>query len=111
MFPQEQFFKIFEEWLTPDTYGSNFSDFPKKAGVYIVVYPGDLKHFGDRNYQILYVGSSGNIRKRLRCRNDLKIIRIVYGYVQVFFKICSNYRALEARLIKELQPRFNIAGR
>lgn len=84
------------------------------AGVYVVFVGGAA----------VYVGQSGNVKKRL-C--DLKYRREYGSSIKVFgercflpdetFKIKIKYAArrgeqlmLEARLIKRLQPRFNLAG-
>lgn len=82
---------------------------PSEPGVYCVA----IFNSNTRTTQIVYVGSSKNIFKRVmnpghhyrKLNNDISDFHI---NIYVKFKVCENYRELEKRLIKRLRPVYNI---
>ena len=88
-----------------------FRKIPQRAGVY---------KMRDAQDKIVYVGKAGNLRQRLRSyrianpekmpHRHLVMLREV---VRIDFELCPNETAAlqhEAKLIRELKPRFNRAG-
>jgi len=102
------FGKIFSfdemNWLTPNTYGNNFSMPPKKSGVYLIVKPIPDFVKNEVDYEILYVGSSKNLLSRY---HNHEKIRECDFYVQFYFKEEADYIAVEKALIKLIQPKMN----
>ena len=99
------------DWKTPNTYDCNFSYPPEKSGVYLIVFPIINKHKNKYDYNILYVGSAKDLKKRYRSHEVMRMLRESYGYVQFYFKIEEHYREVEKRLIKLIQPKYNIQWR
>lgn len=88
-----------------------FRKIPRQAGVY---------KMRDAHNKIVYVGKAKNLRQRLRsyriaspermARRHLRMLREV---VRIEFELCPNETSAlkqEARLIRELKPKFNRAG-
>ena len=88
-----------------------FRKIPKRAGVY---------KMRDAQDNIVYVGKAKNLRQRLRSyriaspeRMPRRHLRMLREVVRIEFEFCSNETAAlkhEAKLIRELKPRFNRAG-
>lgn len=80
---------------------------PQKSGCYL---------FKNRAGKIIYVGKAGNIKKRVssyfqHTPRDYKITRLLREVNKIDFIITSNEieaLLLEARLIKEHKPRYNV---
>ena len=95
-----------KEWKTPNTYDSNYGTPPTKAGVYIIVRP-IMELSRIVHYEVLYVGSASNIKQRYDRHEVRRILNIVYGYIQFYFKVVENYKKEEIALIKKYHPKFN----
>jgi len=81
---------------------------PDMPGVYAVV----VYNAYTKSMDIVYIGSSRNIHKRVmnpnhpyRKLND--IISFPY-FISVKYKVCDNYIDLEKSLIKRLKPKYNL---
>lgn len=88
-----------------------FRKVPKQAGVY---------KMRDARNNIVYVGKAKNLRQRLRSyrvanpeRLGRRHLRLLQQVTRIEFDLCPNESAAlkhEARLIRELKPKFNRAG-
>lgn len=77
---------------------NNSSHFPNQPGVYI---------FKDQNHHILYVGKAINLKKRLGDhRRELRFKSLLVDYLTTDSELESLL--LEARLIKQYQPKYNV---
>lgn len=80
---------------------------PKRPGVYAVI----SVNVETNKTEVVYVGSSCNIRLRLQSYSHP--YRILYNasewpiVIAVKYKLCDNYLELERFLIKKLQPKHN----
>lgn len=100
-----------EDWLTPNSYSENYEYPPKKSGVYLIVLPKINWKKKQVKYTILYVGSAKNLYIRYNKHEVFRLLTNIYGYVQFYFKLVDNFRAIEKELIKKIQPRFNTQWR
>ena len=82
---------------------------PRKPGVYI---------FRDRDGRVLYVGKATNLRARVRSYfasdDRRKVPQLLRELVTIDHRVCATAfeaEIRELRLIQELQPRFNRAGK
>jgi len=91
------------KWFTSNTYDNNYKNPPDKSGIYLIVLP--KNNF--LNYEILYVGSTKNLKVRYARHEVIRLLKEFYGYVQFYFKETENYREIERKLIKIIQPRYN----
>lgn len=100
------------EWKTNRTYNHNFSEIPEAPGVYLLVHTElDLKT-GSQEHKILYVGSSKNLKMRYQRHEVLRILCEIYGAnVRFYFKEEADYLAVEKKLIKQTEARFNTRWR
>jgi predicted GIY-YIG superfamily endonuclease len=88
-----------------------FRHAPAKPGVYLM---------RDRTGAVVYVGKAKNLRQRLRSycvanpeRLPRRHMRLVREVVRIHLDLCRNESAAlarEAKLLRELRPRFNRAG-
>src|SRR4030042_5329204 len=92
-----------KDWLTPNTYGENYSVIPEQSGIYLIVY------FDMENliHTIMYIGSSKNLAKRYKTHETLRLLKIFYNYIHFYFKVMDNYISEEKRLIQIIKPKFN----
>ena len=99
-----------KEWLTPNSYNNNFSHPTNKPGIYLLVYTEiDFVDFGIK-YEILYIGCSKNLAKRLGGHEILRCLEIFYDYIQIYFREEKNYKKIEKILISQVKPKFNRLG-
>lgn len=105
---QKKFVFIESEWKTNRTYNKNYSEIPRAPGVYLLVKTEiDLKT-GEQRYEILYVGSSKDLKQRYGRHEVLRILTEIYdGEVRFYFKQEENYLSVEKWLIKQTKARFN----
>lgn len=96
-----------EEWLTPNTYDTNYKDAPESSGVYLLVRPTFNYSLQPPKFEILYVGSSKCLSQRYSKHEVLRALIKAYGYIQFYFKECQDYIEAEKKLIKQIQPQFN----
>jgi DNA polymerase III subunit epsilon len=82
---------------------------PRKPGVYI---------FRDRDGRVLYVGKATNLRARVRSYfasdDRRKVPQLLRELTTIDHRVCATpfeAEIRELRLIRELQPRFNRAGK
>lgn len=94
------------DWLTPNTYDTNFKCPTEKSGIYLLVKPTIFNHNNIR-YEILYVGSAKRLNVRYGKHEVLRMLTEFYGYIQFYFKEEENYKEIEKQLIKIIQPKFN----
>src|SRR5262245_31304115 len=88
-----------------------FRKIPSHAGVY---------KMRDAQDNILYIGKAKNLRQRLRSyrvanpeRLGRRHLRLLQQVTRIEFELCPNETVAlkhEARLIRELKPKFNRAG-
>lgn len=97
-----------QEWRTQNTYTERF-DYPEnKPGVYFFL---GIKNKDPLNdIELIYIGSSKNIKQRKQGHDLLKKIKGQYDHVHLYFKYCNNYILEERKLIKQFNPKFNIYG-
>lgn len=92
---------------TTSTWQNSEFGLPDQPGVYVVM----GFHMVTGRREILYVGSSKNIQRRvLAPSHPYRVLfnRAEYPYL-VFTKskVCTNYLELEKSLIQRLQPKYN----
>lgn len=107
-------FKFIEsEWLTPNTYGSNYEKPPKKPGVYLIVNMKlNFRKCGVKvTPEILYVGSTKNLANRYAHHEKLVVFRQLFDYVGFYFREVDDYYETEKRLIRATGARFNVQWR
>ena len=96
------------EWLTPDTYGRNYSKLTTKSGIYLFCLT-DVDAVPVKN-QVLYVGMSVNIAARC-AGHEIKRL-LPPGFIRTFFRHHSeNLREVERHFIHAFNPPYNIIGR
>jgi excinuclease UvrABC nuclease subunit len=104
----QPFVFVEKDWKTENTYNKNYAPVPARPGVYLLVNTGfDLQH------EILYVGSSKNLKQRRQRHEVLRVLSEMYsGYgVRFYFKEEADYLSVEKQLIKQIQARFNTQWR
>lgn len=93
-------------------FGDLFQVPPECPGVYAVVIAKPIeKAFDIDNEHLLYIGSSSNMRRRVRDTNHL-LRRIalrpnIHDFTYVRFLETDDYLSIERSLIKTLRPPFN----
>jgi len=95
------------DWNTPNTYDNNYASPPDKSGVYLIVLPTINEQQQKLDYKILYVGSAKNLKARYERHEVKRLLTEVYGYIQFYFRMEDNYREVEKKLIRQIQPKFN----
>jgi excinuclease UvrABC nuclease subunit len=97
------------DWKTPNTYGTNYSSVPKKAGVYLLVYFENLIDYEklEINPNILYVGSSINLNQRRERHEVKRHLLKIYNHIFFYFKETEDYINYEIELIKNIRPKYN----
>ena len=96
----------------PDRLGPEFpGSIPEAPGVYF---------FRDREGTLLYIGQSGNLRRRVSSyrhvspdRHPRRTLRLVHRIARVDWRVCATpeeAEALESTLLLEYRPPFNRAG-
>jgi excinuclease UvrABC nuclease subunit len=97
-----------KDWKTERTYNTNFSPIPERPGVYLIV----NTDFNFR-HEVLYVGSSQNLKQRHSRHEVLRILSEMYDGlgVRFYFREEPDYLSVEKQLIKETQARFNTQWR
>jgi excinuclease UvrABC nuclease subunit len=108
-------FKFVEEdWFTERTYNNNFKPTPNKSGVYLLVFT-PLKLPGEKlEHEILYVGSSYNLKQRSTSHEVVRILSKFSEFkfnVRFYFKETDNYLEEEKKLIGIINPQFNTQWR
>lgn len=88
-------------WLSPNGY-SCFGVPEEKPGVYIFAIP--IPPYTES--EIVYVGSSKNLKKRLLGHEIKKEIK--RDFFKTYFFYCEDFISLEKSLIKKYSPRLNI---
>jgi len=102
-------FKIIEkEWHTENTYNDNFLPTPSKKGVYLIV---GVVFTPELRKEIIYIGSSSNLKQRSKNHEVIKSNHSLYDHIQFYFKECSNILDFEKYLIKKVQPKYNTQWR
>lgn len=97
-----------DEWKTNRTYNENYSEIPNVPGVYLLVKTDLNLKTGEKKYEILYVGSSKNLKQRHARHEVLRILTEIYGSdIRFYFKEEQNYLSVEKWLIKQTKARFN----
>ena len=96
------------EWNNPNSFDITFKKLPESRGVYLLVHTYITDKPRLRNHEILYVGSSTNLKERLRGHQTLRFLKTQYEYVHCFFKECDSYYEYEKKIIKEVKPKYNI---
>ncbi len=102
-------FKFIEEdWKTESTYNKNFAFPPERPGVYLLV---NATH--DLQYEVLYVGSSKNLKQRRQRHEVLRVLsEVCDGWgVRFYFKEEDDYLEVEKKLIQQTQARYNTQWR
>jgi excinuclease UvrABC nuclease subunit len=87
------------EWLT-----NHDSEIPKRPGVYVIL----IKVPKDSGFEVLYIGSSKNLRLRLKNHKHLKSHAFSGDKYRVYFKECDNFKEVELALIKKFAPIANV---
>ena len=108
-----EFIKKFKNWKTPNSYDKDYGEIPYSSGVYIITtpiyeftYDGNVIRIGQ---DILYIGQTQSLKKRYTGHNYLSILRIVYGYVQFYYKERkTDLGMVEKQMIEEYKPKFNV---
>lgn len=94
-------------WFTPNTYEKNFKEPTSTPGVYVITNSTIDWNNKTKELNILYVGSTKNLKQRYSRHEVLRVLREVYDFCQFFFIEHSDYLALEKELIVKYQPKFN----
>lgn len=100
------------KWKTPDTFDSAlFGSLPRSSGIYLLVHISEAGH--SYKHEVMYIGQSVNLAERLRNHEIRKMLNKRCGYVHVYFRRCpkDRLRTRERKLIKELNPPFNLQHR
>lgn len=111
--PMQQKEFNWSNWKTPNTYDSDeLGSLPQGCGIYLLV----RVYFGDLRREILYVGQSQNVARRLAnhpIRRLCDAAKIPDSYVRVYFRPCAKdaLRIRERNLIQRLNPPYNIVHR
>ena len=98
---------IKSEWNTENTYDFNYKPKPNKPGVHLIV----AITFISFGYDIIYVGSSCNLKNRYKNHEVIRSESNNYDHIQFYFKECDNYLEIEKKLIKVIQPKLNVQWR
>lgn len=98
------------EWPTQDTYNGNCTLLPGSPGVYLIVATDMLDKHKTMQQEIVYIGSSRNIKKRVKTHPVVRVVKAYHFSVSVHFKECGNYLQIEKELIGKYNPRINING-
>lgn len=107
----QQFLFALEKPLVKRLGKKFFQQIPQHAGVY---------KMRDAQDNIVYIGKAKNLRQRLRSyrtanpeRLSRRHLRLLQQVTRIEFELCAGEKAAlkhEARLIRELKPKFNRAG-
>lgn len=98
----------FEDWFTPNSYGSDFRSLPRRAGVYLLV----AVNIYDLSALVCYVGMSANLSKRLENHPIKRLCENRFPYIKTYFQeVLSGRRQQEKNLIKKFDPPFNLIHR
>lgn len=103
-------------WHTPDTYNNCFSFAPSKPAVYLFTFYQADKRNGLIDFErlfVAYVGMSKNVKLRWQGHSILNQVRDRADYVQRWFLPIpvESLRIVEANLIQQFNPPWNIQGR
>lgn len=96
-----------DDWKTPNTYDTNYAYPSINSGVYLIVVPDFDMENKKVHYSIKYVGSAKNLKVRYDRHEVKRFLQTIFYYVQFYFIEEKNYREVEKRLIKIIQPEFN----
>ena len=91
------------EWFTENTYNINFKKTPNKSGVYFLV----GINFIPITKEIIYVGSSKNLKKRYMNHEVIRNESSNYDFIKFYFIECDDFLTEEKKLIKKIQPKLN----
>jgi hypothetical protein len=106
--PQTSFVFNHREWWSPNSYCNDYDVPPSRPGVYLLGRLLPAKRPKDMVYEILYVGSSKSLHKRLKRHPVKRLLEVHYGnVVSIHFQERDNYREREKELIKLIQPLYN----
>jgi hypothetical protein len=95
------------DWLTPNTYDTNFSYPTNKPGVYLISITDIDMVKKSINYNIVYAGSAKNLSIRYNRHEVLRFLKLNHPYVQFYFKETDDYKEIEKKLIRIIQPKYN----
>ena len=96
---------IKEGFKTERSYDNDYAVVPQKSGVYLIV---DRKIINNKlKFDILYIGSSRNLKSRLSKHEVYRTLVHFYNDVIIYFKEEENHLIMEKSLIKMIQPEFN----
>lgn len=113
MLADSPIWEFLESWETPNCYSNQFAYLPNGPGVYLLVLA--TIRDGILDHQILYVGMSRNVAKRLKghevkrlCERDFR-----GDFIKVYFKRCPEpfLRLREQKLIERFNPPYNLQHR
>lgn len=90
---------------TNRSFDSDFSNIPNSSGVYLLI--NRTINYNDISYEILYIGSSKNLKLRLSKHEVYRILSEIYEDIIPYFIKEKNYIQKEKELIQLLRPRFN----
>lgn len=97
------------KFKTPNTYDTNFSEVPKKPGIYFFTTPfyDDNILFGYEYERILYIGGSKNLYNRYNSHEKSRFLKEICRTSFYFFET-ELYKEKEIELIKYVNPICNI---
>jgi excinuclease UvrABC nuclease subunit len=95
------------ELSTPNTFNKNFKEPLNCGGIYYIVHPKLNPKNRKIAYQILYIGSSANLKNRINNHDKHSLLTKKYKYVEFYFKESDNFLEIEKQLIKKYQPKYN----
>lgn len=100
-----------DNWFTPNSFCADFKYPPEKSGVYLLAST-KMDYINKKiNYEILYVGSSTNLKQRYETHEVLRRLKDKYEYVKFFFIEHKSHLTEEYRLIKKIKPPYNKIGK
>lgn len=100
-----------DNWYTEQTYDGNFKVMEGRPGVYILIHLHIDQFDKTIKHNILYVGSSKNLKARHRSHEVLRMLKMHYDYIRTYFKYCDDFLEAEKYLIGKLQPKYNVQWR
>lgn len=103
---RKRFLKIAnKKWYCYNTYDRNYKDLSNKSGVYFFV----RFNSGTKEADIVYIGSSVNLKERYRGHNIPAKIKQCQNCFHIFFfkEMDKRFYDYEIKLIKKLKPEYN----
>jgi excinuclease UvrABC nuclease subunit len=100
-------YMFYKNWKCVNTYDTNFAEAPNKSGVYAIT-ECDLTNISEYNPQLVYIGSSLNLKKRHRTHNIISEIQNKGLFAAFYFiEMSESFYDFEIKLIREHQPKYN----